>query len=123
MSSSTKTPLLHQLILEVSGKTTSKLFLLLTGSYTQDEALNVFSQHLINNKSLDKQPLTAPLKYTIQSMSAALATNKVFSASDNLRDIYPKYLFHAKSCSTKIQDFLPKNKDKQEEDHKKDKKH
>lgn len=56
-------------------------------------------------------------------MSAALATNKVVGANENLMDIYPKYLFQAKSCSTKIQDFLPKNKDKQQEGNKKDKKH
>lgn len=103
---SSKVVLLHQFIVEVSGKGSNiPLSMLLSGSYTQDEAVKLCEEYIRVNHWLDKYAASTPVKCTLHSISSNLAMNKVIGSTDKLIDIFPKYLFQAKVRNTKVQEF------------------
>lgn len=88
------------------GARQAPLILLLTQKSNEEQALAVFLKHLRTSTDLAKSPASATVKYSINSMSSALAANKVIDTSNNLMDVFPKYLFKAKVCTTTVQKLL-----------------
>ena len=88
------------------GSRPAPLILLLTKKCKDEDALVVFRQHLKRSHDLDKYIPSTTVKYTMNAMSSALSTNKVIDTSNDLMNIFPKYLFKVKTCTTTIEKLL-----------------
>jgi len=96
---------LYQFSAQIGSRSTP-LVLLLTKKCKDEDALEVFRQHLKRSQEMNKYAPSTTVKYTMNAMSSALANNKVIDTSNDLMSIFPKYLFKAKVCTTTVQKLL-----------------